>query len=318
MEKTIVEARFTSMKGAADFIGPGSLETPKYDDVIFDQVRREFPIWNRIQKKEATGHPTRYFEQTAIAQGSFTNPRQINAARVAPTRVERFAAIKAISAQTTYSQFDADINASQGGFASLQSQDLLDMVAGVILVAALAVWNGTDTSLNLPTTTQYVGGLTQITLTATIAQGASIEDAIKAQLAAMVGNQVYNVRPTAIYASPQALDLLDQELKAARRLVNEVEITAGVKVMAIMTQAGLIPLVPDPGINATVVGGTTRYPIVIVTESATEFRYVKSPIPRVFELGLLANLAQQRVAVLFGAPIFRGPTYAHCVMTLIR
>lgn len=320
MNKTIAEARFTSLQGAADFIGPGAIETPKFDPEIFDMVRREFPISQRISEQPATGHPSRYFEQTAIAQGGFVNPRQITAARVAPTRTEKFFAMKAITAQITYGLFDADLARQQGDAAGkLQTKDLMDTISGVNLTSSLAIWNGTDTSLVLPTTVQYVGGLTQITLTATIAVGASILDAIKAQIASMVGNQTYNVRPTAIYGSPQALDLLDQEMKANNYKVNEVEITAGVRVMAIMTQAGLIPLIPDPGINSSANGAFTNYPIVIVTEPAVEYHYVgPSALPRVFELGTLTNLATQRVIVKFGAPVFKGPSYAHCVMTLTR
>ncbi len=321
MQKTVTEARFAPLKGAADFMGPGAIEAPKYQSEIFDMVRREFPFAQRITNVPATGHPSRYYEQTAIPAGAFVNPRQITAARVAPTRVERFLPIKALSAQITYGLFDADIAKLQGDQAgNLQAKDLMDTIAGVNLTSASALWNGSDTSIVLPTTVQYVGGLTQITQTGTISQGASIEDGIKAEVAAMVGNATFNVRPTAIYACPQALDLLDQELKAGQRYNDEkVEITAGVRVRSIMTQAGEIPLIPEPALAATTVGSTTHYPIVILTEPAVEYHYIgPSALPRVFELGLLANLAQQRVVIKFGAPVFKGPSYAHAVLTLVR
>jgi hypothetical protein len=313
-------AGFKSLQAAADFMGPGSIEAPKYQPEVLDIVRRELPIWARISKQPATGHPSRYFEQTTIPQGGFTNPRQITATRVAPTRLERSFAMKAISAEITLSQFDIDIAKQQGSSVSstLAAKDLLDTISGVTLVAGRAIWAGTDTSLTLPTTTQYVGGETQITLTGTIAIGASIEASIKAQVAAMVGNTTFNPRPTAIYASPQALDLYDQEVTLTKRVVDKLTTASGLVVTAIMTQAGLIPLIPDPGLVSTPNGANTDYPIVIVSEPLVEFHHIGGEIPRVFELGLLANLAQQRVVVLFGAPVFKGPSYAHCVMTLTR
>lgn len=329
MPATVTGAAFRphsgQLHGAADFVGPGGVETPRYQPEIFDMVRREYPGWMRMctgsNAQPATGHPTRYFEQTAIAQGSFTNPRQITATRVAPTRVERFAAVKAISAQLTYGQFDVDLARQQGGaFEKVQAKDLIDTIKGVSLTAANALWNGTDTSLVAPTTTQFVGGLTQITQTATIAQGASIEDGILAEVAAMSALLGYQVKPTAVYASPEALNLLVQELKASQRYNDEkVEVTAGFLVRSIMTQAGELPLIPDPSLAKSTVGNTTHYPIVVVTEPAVEYHYVgPSEAPRVFELGLLANLAQQRVIVQFGVPIFKGPSYAHSVITLVR
>src|SRR6185369_10723036 len=74
---------------------------------------------------------------------------------------------------------------------------------------------GTDTSMSSPTTLEWMGVLAQVTQQFTIALGASIIDGIKAQIALMVANQTYVVRPTAIYVNPILADLIDQEAKAS-------------------------------------------------------------------------------------------------------
>lgn len=318
MQATKTAPEWKDLNAAADSMGPGAIETPQYQPEIYDRVRRSYPIWGRIKKVKATGHPSRYIEQDAIGLGSWTNPRQITAQRVAPTRLEKFVPLKAISAQLTYGQFDLDLARQSDSFGDLQAKDLLDTIDGVTLTASLGIWNGSDTSLTLPTTLEYTGLTTQITQTATIGLGASIEDGLKAEVAAMVSLQGFTVRPKAIYASPVALDLFDQEMKSIQRSVDKQQIAAGIVVRTLMTQAGELPLIPEPALTSTVVNGHTQYQFVILSEDDVEYHYLVSPEPRVFELGLIANLAQQRVIVQFGAPVAKGPSYAHSVVTLIR
>jgi hypothetical protein len=42
------------------------------------------------------------------------------------------------------------------------------------------------------------------------------------------------------------------------------------------------------------------------------------PLPRVFQLGLLGNLAAQYVVVKFGGVVVKGPGYAHAVLRTTR
>src|SRR5881275_1140823 len=108
-----------------------------------------------------------------------------------------------------------------------------------------ALWNGTDTSLSTPTTPQYYGATSQINdggNVATIAVGASIVDGLKSTIAQMVANTQFEVRPTAIYANPVLLDLIDREMKAEFNVVlQSKEIAAGFSVKTLSTQAGDIP-----------------------------------------------------------------------------
>ena len=48
-----------------------------------------------------------------------------------------------------------------------------------------------------------------------------IVDTMKTTVAQMVANNGYHVRPTAIYANPVLLDLIDQEMKSEYNVVSE-------------------------------------------------------------------------------------------------
>jgi hypothetical protein len=80
-------ANFLDIHAAADYIGPGAIEVPLYQTEILDIVRRRNLFGQRIKQVPATGHPSRYFEQTAIPNPStagFVDPRNISAPVVSP------------------------------------------------------------------------------------------------------------------------------------------------------------------------------------------------------------------------------------------
>ena len=62
-----MKAQFLDLHAAADFIGPGAVEVNRYQNEITDIVRRRGIFGQRIRQVPATGHPSRFFEQTAIA-----------------------------------------------------------------------------------------------------------------------------------------------------------------------------------------------------------------------------------------------------------
>jgi len=62
----------------------------------------------------------------------------------------------------------------------------------------------------------------------------------------MVSNSSFAVRPTAIYANPVLLDLIEREMKSEFNVVlSTKEISAGVTVKTLSTQAGDLPLIPE-------------------------------------------------------------------------
>lgn len=327
------QAKNISLDAAADYLGTGAIEVPEFEREITDIVRRTSVTLQRFPQVPATGHPHRYFEQTAIATAQSVDPRNLSATATGPTRLERPAFVKATVAQSNLSLFDKDVTEQQGQFASIVAKDVDDIISGIEVARAAMVWAGTDTSLVAPTTTQWMGGLSQISQQFTIASGASIIDGLKTAVAAIVANQGFVARPTAIYLNPLLADYIDQEAKAARITLDSVEVVAGVTVAAISTQIGKLPLVGDPfmpttpqstsayGFSATP-SGLKGYYAVIVQENMVEIPVISgseyNPNPRLFQLGLTGNLAGQFIGVKFDALIFKGASYAHATVQVIR
>ena len=137
-----------------------------------------------------------------------------------PTRVERWVPLKALVSQINYNLFDMEVGASRAVClpAGEGSGRLGD---GVMRTHDVALWNGNDTSLSAPTTLQYFGAAARSRRRQRrhVATTASIVDGIKSKIAPMVSNSSYEVRPTAIYANPVLLDLIDREMKSEFNVV---------------------------------------------------------------------------------------------------
>jgi len=324
-------AQAIDLSAAADYLGNGAIETPDFEAEITDVVRRGTYSLQRIPSLPATGHPHRYFEQTAIATATSVDPRNIAATPSGPTRSERPAFIKAIVAQTNFGLFDREVTEQQGRFASVVAKDVNDILVSIQKRSAQMLWTGNDTSMSVPTTVEYMGALNQITSQATIAVGASIIDGIKTQVALMIADPLFDVVPTALYMSAPLADLIDQEAKAQSLNLKEVEVVAGVKVSGISTQAGVLPIISDPYIPKDGTGqfgfaapgvGNSNYFCVILTESMVERPVISgaahNPNPRLFQLGLIGNLSGQFIGLKFDTVIFKGPSYAHKVVAVVR
>lgn len=331
-----MSAQMMSLQAAADYLGTGAVEVNEYEPVILDIVRRRSVALQRFRQVPATGQPHRYFEQTAIAQAAFSTTGGQGSAAISPTpssptRVERSAFIKAVVNQSNIALFDKMVTQQQKKFAEVVARDIEDIISGINVTRAQAVWNGNDTSLTSPTTTQYMGLLSQITTQATIAPGSSIIDGLKAEVAALFANQTYVVKPTAIYVNPILGDYIDREARNGQITLTEVEVTSGVVVKALATQAGNLPLIGDqflPAAAGAAYGfsappaGNKNYFAVILMEEMLEMPYVSgetdNPNPLLFQLGLTGNLSGQFVGVMFDSIIAKAASYAHAVVAVQR
>ncbi len=324
-------AEAIALNAAADFLGNGAIEVNLYEREILDVIRRTSVALQRMPQLPATGHPHRYFEQTAIGSAAAMDPRSISPTPTGPTRVERSAPIKAVVNQTNIGLFDREITEQQGLFAGVVAKDIEDVISSIEVKRAQMLWAGTDTSLTSPTTLEWMGALTQITQQATIAPGVSIIDGIKTQVATMVANTTFVVRPTAIYMNPILADYIDQEAKAMAITLKTMQVTAGVTVNAISTQAGDLPIIGEAfmptdtgakyGFSAPPAGNKNYYAVILM-ESMIEIPVVSgaqfTPRPRLYQLGLVSNLSGQYVGIKFDALICKGPSYAHSTVCVNR
>jgi hypothetical protein len=90
-------------------------------------------------------------------------------------------------------------------------------------------------------------------------------------------------------------------------------ITGGLRVKTLSTQAGELPLIPEWALpyTGTPGSGNAVLPAYVVTEDLIEYHWLTDVNPRVFQLGLIGNLASQMVIVKFGAVVVKGASYAH-------
>lgn len=321
------------IKAAAEFMTNGAIELPRFDVEILDYVRRRGKLGQRISSRPSVGQPGRYFEQRTIVTGQFVDPRIIqNVIPGSPARSERYLTMKALAAQTNFGLFDVEVNRQQNVFNSLLAKDIEDMVMGTLKTSDKALWQGTDTDVSFPSTLEYVGGLTQINRTASVASNASVIDALKREVASIRADQDFEAEPTAIYIQPEGLTILEEEERMNQRR-GDSTVVAGVKVTGLMTGGGVIPFIDDwalgPPVPSATETGKTDYTAVIVTEPLIEYQYITSAEPRLFLLGLQNSLASQYICVMFGGVVFKGKadtnvpeinavSYAHSVVTFTK
>lgn len=323
---SVAQAQWMDLSAAAQIVAPGSIVLEEYQKEITDALRRNSILDGRLNYTPATGDFSSYFEQTEIHEGGFVDPRNPSAAAGGSTRVPRSAKVKAITNQTNFGHYDITLGQQQGNFVELQAKDVNDMINGIALAHGKGLWRGNDTALANPTTLQYVGIQKQITNTFEIDKDGSIIAGIRAKVAAMVGSEKFELRPTAVYIDPIGHYYLEEEVRVAEE--NNIKISgmsktvvAGIEVVSIMTAAGYLPIIPEPFISSTVNatdGTMTDYGIVIVTEPWIEYHYVGKKDAYVFQLGTTTDLQQKFVGIKYGCPIAKGASYAHASGKITR
>ncbi|MEC0241987.1 hypothetical protein P4H66_19475 [Paenibacillus dokdonensis] len=323
---SVSQAEWMDLSAAAQIIAPGSIVLEEYQKEITDALRRNSILDGRLNYTPATGDFSSYFEQTEIKEGGFVDPRNPTSTPVSNARVPRSAKVKAITNQTNFGHYDITLGHQQGNFTELQAKDVNDMINGIGLAHGKGLWRGNDTELANPTTVQYVGIQKQITNTFNIDKDGSIIAGIRAKVAAMVGSEKFELRPTAIYIDPIGHYYLEEEVRVAEE--NNVKISgmsktvvAGIEVVSIMTAAGYLPIIPEPFITSSVNATDntmTDYGIVIVTEPWLEYHYVGKKDAYIFQLGTTSDLQQKFVGIKYGCPIAKGASYAHASGKITR
>jgi hypothetical protein len=322
---------YVNLSAAADYLGNGAIEVPIFQREISDIVRRRGVLGQRLEQfgayRPATGNPSRWFQQVALPNNqAYTDPRNITPVASNNTLRQEFSLqIKALTGQINFGLFDREVTQQQGLYTQLQAKDLEDMVTGLYQLEDLHLWTGSAPSITDTTSPDICGLQTQITNTATNTSG-SIVDFIRTQIAKMVANQSWVVRPTAIYLHPLLLDLIEQEVKNQPTTLHNVmlgtmEAVPGVEVSAMNTAAGKLPLIPAWELPATPNQSDntkTDYPCFIISENMLEYHYVGDKNVRVFQLGLQSDLQQKFVAVKFGAIVAKYPNVAHAALTITR
>lgn len=323
----------TYEKGSLRFANAADINTqhylvfPEVDPIIKDILQRDTIIRNRIATKPEGTEVFRWVEQTAMAtDASFGDPRAIGTTVATyATRVEKLAKLKSIQNRITYGLFDEELT-KNGSFSYILEKDMQDAIGDMLRLSNNAIWTGTDTSYGTPTTAQYMGLLTAITNTGTIASG-TIADAIKSQIAIMAARTDVTAFPTAVYMNPLTKDLMDKEenAKTDKMKYYDVEVVPGTVVTGIMTAIGILPIITDNRIpvNANATTPTSKdHKIVLLNENMVvrhflQGRDVSYSDPVVFKLGTTDSLVTDYQMVMFDNVVVNYPDKAHCILTKV-
>lgn len=316
-------AQFIEFETGVAKTGNGFIQLPLFDTIITDLTGKRGVLMQRIKTKRASGNPTRYFEkQAATRTAAFQDPHALAASKFNVKMVEKAAFIKAITNEIEFTHFDREVGQQQGIFRGLTDEHIRDMVTDLLQLQDEKVWTGNDTSLNESTTNEYVGLLTQIKQKGEITDGTLITDAIRTEVARLYAQKEYNVKPSIVYVNPMTMDLIEQEeqTRPNTRKNYEVEVVAGIKVPAIMTAAGLLPIVADPYLpiedGTSGDAGKKLHHVVILSENLIERDYVGSPKPRIFSFGIHdESLNEKYMALQYDCVIAKGEEYAHTILT---
>ncbi|MEC0233726.1 hypothetical protein P4H71_05065 [Paenibacillus kribbensis] len=322
----VSQTTWVDIAAAAQIVAPGALITDDYQKEITDALRRNSVLDARINYVPATGDFSTYYEQTELNGGEFVDPRNPTSTAVSNPRVPKSLKVKALTNQANFGHYDLELAKQQNNFPELKAKDLNDMINGITLAHGKALWRGNDTSLAAPATLQYVGLQKQITNTFEIAKDASIVGGIRGKVAAMVASEKFELRPTAIYIDPIGHFYLEEEERQAAN--NNTQIAGltkttvgGLEVKAVMTSAGILPIIPEPFMQSTVNATDntlTDYGIAIVTEPMIEYHYVGRKDAFLFEMGTVNDLQMKYVAIKYGAPVAKGASYAHASGKIVR
>lgn len=302
----------------------GLVQIDQYDDLIEDQLRRSGVVGRRLKKKIASGDPSRWVIQTGIGEAQFTDKRNITVTPQSPTRTEGAVTIKAISGQIRFNLYDKILGQVMPAGFRTRAQDLADMIGSLLRLHDQAIFTGSDeidgSLVGNNTSLEYVGLPKQITAPPiVIDKDTKIIPTIRTHVAKLMANPLYVVKPTAIYVHPMLIDFIEQEwLAEAQGNLPQAEVVPGVTVSAIRTAAGNLPLIADPYFFAdpdwapAANDGLTNYPFMIVDENLIEYHHLPgSDKPMLFQMGTTHDLADDFVAVMFGAPVVKGGDKAH-------
>lgn len=307
----------------ADYNTSHYIELPVFQPGMLDELRRDFTILQRITTTPATGHPSRYWEQTKLPQN--TGAIDVRGGSTGYTgyskntldedygRVEKSLLLKAYASRIKFTLFDQELVRQQETMEFLLNKDLNDMMTQFYRKKNQDIWTGAAETVMDSTKPEYCGLLTQIgTPKATIAAAdttTKISTVIRNQIAKQVADTNYNYKVTAIYANPLSIDLLENELIAENpsyRINSYREIVPGVSVPSIRTQAGELPIIPDPYVPVVDNSTSVTHRFVIMDEKMVERHYLTTAEPRIFKMSQNENLIDDYIALGFDGVVLKG------------
>ncbi len=300
-----------------------------FEDTIYDYLNRRLSTFNVIPSYQATGPSHLWFEQTKIPQNvQFSNPRNLE---YKPTdddygREPRSAIIKCMTSKFSVPFFDTLAARQQGELPDFVTKDLQDWLWAFDRFINEKLLFGSDTSLETPTTNEYVGITKQITNRPVRekTETRTITDVIETEIANMESDTVNvtsNDASLVLLMNSKTQDLWVKQERARTNntfRVERNEFRPGFNIPYITTAKGDIPIITEnylPTVDNNS-DGTNDHTILLVDRSKIERRYIGSPTPMVFPWNMGNDqLSDDKLAVLFDTVIVRNAGKAHFNLT---
>jgi hypothetical protein len=241
-----------------------TLVVSDYEKVLYDYRLREFPIIVNLNSIRATGYPHSFNEQTKIPSntaainpklgiGTTTADYGINVTDTDYGRDNwKNLFVKCYSNRIQYDFFTRKWEEEYGSFEDLVAKDYNDMIVDFTKVTHNHFWNGNASAIDDTTSLQYCGILNQITDVSAIASGTKIADALNTKMAKLQLRLDYSGFPDVLCMNSATYDLLIKQEMTREHYIENIttDIVPGWEVPAIHTQAGKLPILITPFINA--------------------------------------------------------------------
>lgn len=260
-----------------------SLEVAGYEEILYDAIKRDFPIEVNFNTKESSGTVHVFNEQKKMPNNTMAMDPKLGVgvstpdfgSTISDTDYGRDnfqnAVARLYGGRIQYDYFTMKMEQRYGSFEDLTIKDYNDMINAFNKTKANDFFNGRSTALDDVSSTykyELTGILSQITDSSPIADGVFIADAINSKIASLQARLDYTGMPDVLCMNAVTYDLLVQEEKGRANYMQDItaEITPGWSVPAIRTYAGTLPIMVTPFIKPTTSGSTTTHTIVALNQ----------------------------------------------------
>jgi len=291
--------------------------------VVKNYLREEMTFWPLIPKEAAEADQVQeLYEGTAPAAGFMSkidlNPPENPTDLPAHNLTGLPQGIKAMGGVVKFGHYARSLYAQQGAqFGDIVSRKTKRLIISTAktIERALFVGNATANPLEfngidqqMPNSHKYVCDVTL---------GDSVVKKLRALVRLATSDSNILRTPTHIFCSGLALELIEEELDAKLEYHNLENIRPGFRVPAIITQAGIIPIIPSPYITDTDGGaGKDSVTFYLMDMNSLSWKGVyptggaRSFEPQIFEVSQYTTsatpyLVEKRLCLIYGT-LFAG------------
>lgn len=301
-----------------------------FEDTIYDYQNRRLSIFNIIPSYEANGAAHLWMEETKTPDNTqFSDPRTLayKAIDADYGRLPKSVIIKCLTSKFSIPYFDTLTARQQNNnLPDFVTRDLNKWLWSFDKFINTKIMFGSDTSLETPTTNEYVGLFTQLTNTPVRAKTettVTITDILETEVAEMDSDTVNtgpNDNSLVFVMNARTMDLWIKQERARQGNYRPytTEFRPGFKIPTITTAKGEIPIIVENFLPVVDNTANTSYDhnILLLDRSKIERLYIGSPTPTVFPFNTGNDqLSDDRLAVLFDALLVRDAANSHFNLT---